>query len=71
MLRRAVTQEATAIAATWAPALQRTAEVALRCVRGMRLSFRAHLLQHRHCERSEAIQNPTAERLWIASLRSQ
>ena len=25
----------------------------------------------RHCERSEAIQNPSAERLWIASLRSQ
>ena len=26
---------------------------------------------HRHCERSEAIQNLTAETLWIASLRSQ
>jgi len=25
----------------------------------------------RHCERSEAIQNPSAERLWITSLRSQ
>jgi len=25
----------------------------------------------RHCERSEAIQNPSAERLWIASLRSR
>jgi hypothetical protein len=25
----------------------------------------------RHCERSVAIQNPSAERLWIASLRSQ
>jgi len=25
----------------------------------------------RHCERSEAIQNPTVESLWIASLRSQ
>ncbi|WP_416377759.1 hypothetical protein [Bradyrhizobium cosmicum] len=25
----------------------------------------------RHCERSEAIQNPSAERRWIASLRSQ
>jgi hypothetical protein len=25
----------------------------------------------RHCERSEAIQAVTAERLWIASLRSQ
>ena len=25
----------------------------------------------RHCERSEAIQNPSAERLWIASLRPQ
>ncbi|OKO76944.1 hypothetical protein AC630_21805 [Bradyrhizobium sp. AS23.2] len=25
----------------------------------------------RHCERSEAIQNPDAESLWIASLRSQ
>ena len=28
-----------------------------------------HLL--RHCERSEAIQSPSAERFWIASLRSQ
>jgi hypothetical protein len=26
---------------------------------------------HRHCERSEAIQNPSAETVWIASLRSQ
>ena len=26
---------------------------------------------HRDCERSEAIQNPSAGRLWIASLRSQ
>jgi hypothetical protein len=25
----------------------------------------------RHCERSEAIQTATAERFWIASLRSQ
>jgi hypothetical protein len=25
----------------------------------------------RHCERSEAIQNPSPERRWIASLRSQ
>jgi hypothetical protein len=25
----------------------------------------------RHCERSEAIQTVTAERFWIASLRSQ
>jgi hypothetical protein len=25
----------------------------------------------RHCERSEAIQNLSAEALWIASLRSQ
>jgi hypothetical protein len=25
----------------------------------------------RHCERSEAIQSPWAERFWIASLRSQ
>jgi len=25
----------------------------------------------RHCEHREAIQNPSAERLWIASLRSQ
>ena len=25
----------------------------------------------RHCERSEAIQSPSAERFWIASLRSQ
>jgi hypothetical protein len=28
-------------------------------------------LKHRHCERSEAIQNPSAETDWIASLRSQ
>ena len=27
----------------------------------------ASLLQHCHCERSEAIQNPSAEALWIAS----
>jgi hypothetical protein len=32
---------------------------------------RAQLHQHRHCERSEAIQTVTAEGLWIASLRSQ
>jgi hypothetical protein len=25
----------------------------------------------RHCKRSEAIQSPTGERFWIASLRSQ
>ena len=29
------------------------------------------LSPQRHCERSEAIQNLSAERLWIASLRSQ
>jgi len=35
LLRRAGTQRATReIAAAWAPALQRTAEEALRCVRG-------------------------------------
>ena len=34
-------------------------------------SLQAYLPPSRHCERSEAIQNPTAERLWIASLRSQ
>ena len=28
-------------------------------------------LSTRHCERSEAIQNPSAERLWTASLRPQ
>ncbi len=33
----------------------------------MRAEFVAQLFQHRHCERSEAIQNPSAERLWIAS----
>jgi hypothetical protein len=26
-------------------------------------------LQYRHCEHSEAIQNPCAETVWIASLR--
>jgi hypothetical protein len=31
----------------------------------------ALLSRSRHCERSEAIQNPSAERPWIASLRSQ
>ena len=44
---------------------------ALRCVRGTRKLWWQQLLPHRHCERSEAIQNPFAERLWIASLRSQ
>ena len=44
---------------------------ALRCVRGTRKLWWQQLLPHRHCERSEAIQNPSAERLWIASLRSQ
>jgi hypothetical protein len=29
------------------------------------------LLPDRHCERSEAIQNLSAEAVWIASLRSQ
>jgi len=33
--------------------------------------FGARLLPHRHCERSEAIQGRSAERFWIASLRSQ
>ncbi|WP_164936509.1 hypothetical protein [Bradyrhizobium nanningense] len=31
----------------------------------------SQLLQHRHCERSEAIQSLSAEGFWIASLRSQ
>ncbi|MDA9423789.1 hypothetical protein XH97_16880, partial [Bradyrhizobium sp. CCBAU 53380] len=50
LLRRAGTQKATAIAAMWAPALQRTAEVALRCVRGTRPSLRRALPQHCHRE---------------------
>jgi len=29
------------------------------------------LSPHRHCERSEAIQSPSADQFWIASLRSQ
>ncbi|WP_247547176.1 NUDIX domain-containing protein [Bradyrhizobium sp. 177] len=29
------------------------------------------LLPHRHCERGQAIQNPSAETVWIASLRSR
>jgi len=33
--------------------------------------FDALLSPRRHCERSEAIQNLSAEGLWIASLRSQ
>jgi len=31
----------------------------------------ATLSPHRHCERSEAIQNLSDETIWIASLRSQ
>jgi len=72
LLRRAGTQKAARYnAPTWAPALQRTVEETLRCVRGTRAECDAPLSPHRHCERSEAIQNLTAERLWIASLRSQ
>ena len=39
----------------------------LRSVRGTRPWLRARLFQHRHCERSEAIQNPSAVAIWIAS----
>jgi len=38
---------------------------------GGSIEYNAHLHQHRHCERSEAIQTVTSEGLWIASLRSQ
>ncbi|WP_177237356.1 hypothetical protein [Bradyrhizobium sp. Rc3b] len=55
------------MADTWAPALQRTAEEALRCVRGTRAVFGEQLSQRRHCERSEAIQTGSAEAVWIAS----
>ncbi len=41
----------------WAPALQRTVEETLRCVRGMRAVCGARILSPRHCERSEAIQS--------------
>jgi hypothetical protein len=34
------------------------------------MPFRWGRPQH-HCERSEAIQNPSAVTIWIASLRSQ
>src|SRR6516165_1214169 len=48
------------------PAQQRTV---LRCAAS---GVRDRVVPHqRHCERSEAIQNLAAERLWIASLRSQ
>jgi hypothetical protein len=32
---------------------------------------RRKIFPHRHCERSEAIQSPSAAAVWIASLRSQ
>ncbi|MBW5433949.1 hypothetical protein FXB41_03780 [Bradyrhizobium canariense] len=35
------------------------------------VEMRHALHPHHHCERSEAIQSASAERLWIASLRSQ
>jgi len=40
-------------AATWAPALQRTVKVTLRCVRGTRAWIGSSLSPRRHCERSE------------------
>jgi len=40
LLRRAGTQQAARFAATWAPALQRTVEETLRCVRGTRAEVR-------------------------------
>jgi len=67
LLRRAGTQKRRGFADAWAPALQRTAEEALRCVRGTRPRCGAPLSHHRHCERSEAIQNSSAEAVWIAS----
>jgi hypothetical protein len=42
----------------------------LRLMGGVTRSFTT-VPQRRHCERSEAIQNLSAEGLWIASLRSQ
>jgi hypothetical protein len=38
---------------------------------GVTVKVGSALLPRRHCERSEAIQNPSAESLWIASLRSK
>ncbi|PSO30252.1 hypothetical protein C7G41_19655 [Bradyrhizobium sp. MOS002] len=35
------------------------------------IQYAAALLLHRHCERREAIQNLSAEIVWLASLRSQ
>ena len=60
-------------AATWAPALQRTVDVTLRCVRGARAECgaRPSYIDIARSPCDEAIQNPSAERLWIASLRSQ
>jgi len=45
----------------------RIARGALRCVRGTRTRCRAQLFPHRHCERSEEIQSPYTETVWIAS----
>jgi hypothetical protein len=38
---------------------------------GVPVFISSEKVQRRHCERSEAIQNLSAEGLWIASLRSQ
>jgi len=53
----------------WAPALQRTVEGTLRCVRGTRAE-RAIAL-YAVIASAEAIQSLSAEGFWIASLRSQ
>jgi hypothetical protein len=42
----------------------------VRLVEGVTWSFPT-VLPHHHCERSEAIQNPSVEAVWVASLRSQ
>jgi hypothetical protein len=70
--RRAILQHAQR---DFVPVIQRGDEGNLRV--GGRRSIRSDgenlscELSPRHCERSEAIQNPAAERPWIASLRSQ
>ncbi|MDA9531369.1 hypothetical protein ACM42_23545 [Bradyrhizobium sp. CCBAU 25338] len=53
----------------WAPALQRTVEGTLRCVRGTRMEFgaRSLLLVVARSSCDEAIQTVAVERFWFAS----
>jgi len=72
LLRGAGTQQATALVDAWAPALQRTVEETLRCVRGTRPVSFAHAASARHCERSEAIQESfRRDHIWSVILRCE